>query len=148
MYLTLLPFAGLAVFVGTTCGLLTIDETSFVSTSSTVALFVIVFVYFPVSISSTVTWKLRVVCPLSGTFTSMPAFRFSFVWSSLLSSFTFILPSTNVVPSGASSFIITSFAKSPSFVTVIVYVIFSPSVTYDKLFSVFIDFLAEIIGSI
>ena len=58
-----------------------------------------------------------------------------------------MLPATNVVPSGILSFTITSCAKSPLFCTLIVYVIFSPSTTYPKPFSVFISLLAVIIGS-
>ena len=59
-----------------------------------------------------------------------------------------MLPSTNVVPSGISSLIVTSLLKPPSFVTVIVYVIFSPSTTYPKPCSVVAVFSALIIGSI
>ena len=58
-----------------------------------------------------------------------------------------MLSSTNVVPSGIVSFTVTSFAKSPSFLIVIVYVIFSPSTTYANPFSVSADLLPEIIDS-
>ena len=67
--------AGLAVFVGTTCGLFTVVVTSFVWLLSTVAWFVIVLVYTPVLNPFTVTSKLKVVCPLAGTFTVIPLLK-------------------------------------------------------------------------
>ena len=96
--------------------------------------------------------KLILVLPcvsptFSGTFTSIPLDNWSapkLDVSGLLLICT--LPSTKLVPSGIVSFISTSFAKPPSFLTVIVYVIFSPSTTYPKPFSVVDSFSAEIIG--
>ena len=117
------PLAGLAVFVGTTCGLFTVVVTSFVWLLSTVAWFVIVLVYTPVLNPFTVTSKLKVVCPLAGTFTVIPLLKSNCVDDGCPD----ILPGTNVVPSGISSLITTFFSKSPSFLTIMLYVIFSPS---------------------
>ena len=87
---------------------------SFVSTPSTFALFTNSFASFP-----TVTTNLNIDVFLSGTFTFIPASRSSAVYS-CFSLFIVILSSTSVVPSGILSFMIISFAKSPSFVAVIV----------------------------
>ena len=94
----------------------------------------------------TVTSKLRVDSPLSDTGTVIPLAKFDSV-SCVATSFTFMLPSTKFVPSGIVSVTTTFFARSPSFLIVIVYVIFSPSTTYANLFSVSADLLPEIIGS-
>ena len=87
----------------------------------------------PVAFSFTVTWNVTVVVPavspdLAGTFTSIPLSKLSAVYE-VSASFTFILPSTNVVFVGISSLTITVPSAEPLFVTVIVYVIVSPSTT-------------------
>ena len=64
-----------------TSGLFTIVCTSFVATSSTVAWFVIVFVNKFVSKLFTVTSKLKVVCPCSGTFTVIPLIKLAWSYS-------------------------------------------------------------------
>ena len=79
-------------------------------------------------LSFTVTSNVTVELDFPPTFTVNPSpSNCSFVY--VPSPFTFILPFTNVVPSGTVSFTFTSFATSPSFLTVIVYVIFSPCTT-------------------
>ena len=126
---TLLPLAGSAVFVNLTSDLFTVSVTSSVGVPSTVAVFVITFVNPSVN-SSTVTSKLKAVSPYAGTFTVIPLAKSSspkLAVSGLL--LILMLPSTKLVPSGISSVIWTSSAKPPSFLTVIVYVIFSPSTT-------------------
>ena len=110
-------------------------------------MFVISFVNPSVN-SSTVTSKFRVASPYAGTFTVIPSLKFAspkLDVSELL--LILMLPSTKLVPSGILSVTTTSSAKPPSFVTVIIYVIFSPSNTYPKLFSVVDSFSAEIIDS-
>ena len=94
-------FAGLASLLGITFGLFTSIVTVFVSVPSTFAVFVNSFSN-TFSKLSTVTSNEIVVCP-TGTFTVIPFFRFSSVSVGFVSLFTFILPSTNVVPSGTSS---------------------------------------------
>ena len=120
--------AGLASFEATTFGLFTVIFSVFVLVSFTVAVFEISFSNIFSANSSTVTSNERVVCPNAGTSTSIPSFNSSevFVVSPL---FIFILFATNVVPSGISSFIVALPARFPSFLAVIVYVIFSPSTT-------------------
>ena len=109
---------------------------------STFALFVI-----SVASSSTITSNVTGTFVLPFTSTLIPFSRFCSVYEvSSLSTFT--LPSTRCVPSGILSFTKTRFAKSPSFETVTVYVIVSPSITYGKSFCVCNSFLAEIIDSI
>ena len=126
---TTFPSAGSAVFVNLTSDLFTVSVTSSVGVPSTVAVFVITFVNPSVN-SSTVTSKLKAVSPYAGTFTVIPLAKSSspkLAVSGLL--LILMLPSTKLVPSGISSVIWTSSAKPPSFLTVIVYVIFSPSTT-------------------
>ena len=106
-----------------TSGLFTIVCTSFVSSSSTVAWFVIVFVNSSVPKLFTVTSKLKLAFSLAGTFIVIPLFKSDCVDVGCPD----ILPGTNVVPCGIVSLITTFFSKSPSFVTVIVYVKVSPS---------------------
>ena len=125
--------------------LFTVSVTSSVGSPSTVAVLVITFVNPSVN-SFTVTSKEIVVSPYAGTFTVIPFVKSAspkFSVSGLL--LILMLPSTKLVPSGIVSLISTSLLKPPSFVTVIVYVIFSPSTTYPKLFSVVDSFSAEII---
>ena len=140
------PLAGSDDLLNLTSDLFTVSVTSFVSVPSTVAVFLITFVKLPSVNSSTVTSKLRVDSPLADTGTVIPLTNVSSV-SCVAELFTLTLPSTKLVPSGIVSITTTFFAKSPSFVTVIVYVIFSPSTTYAKLFSVSDSFSCEIIGS-
>ena len=125
---TLLPVAGSDVLLTSTFGLFTVSVTSSVGVPSTIAVFPISFLNSPSVSSFTVTSKLNVPSPLSATGTVIPFFKFVCV-SCVAKLFTFILPSTKLVPSGISSFTTTPFAKSPSFVIVMVYVIFSPSTT-------------------
>ena len=101
------------------------------SESPTVAWFLIIV---PSSISFTVTSKLTSAVFPAGTSTSIPWFNsvskyvFSvFIW--LLSTFTTILPGTNVVPVGALSFTIVVADAVPSLFKLTLYVIFSPSTT-------------------
>ena len=97
---------------------------SSVSFPSTVALFFIV----PFASSFTVTTKLTSVFPFAGTPISIPSFKFSAV-SFTQFPFIFILPSTNVVPSGISSFTIVFPLVLPALLTVIVYSKSSPAAT-------------------
>ena len=100
----------------------------------TVAVFASSLSSTPSAKLSTVTSKLTTVCAgalsvPAGTSTSIPFAKSSSVTPVLASSFTFILSGTKLVPSGIVSFISAFPAKYPLFVTVIVYVIFSPSTT-------------------
>ena len=125
---TVLPASGIEDLLYFTSALFTVSVTSFVWLSSTKAVFNISLLKFAKSSpsnGSTVTSKLTVVSPYSGTFTVIPAFKLSSV-SCVGNPFTFILPATNVVPAGSSSLTTTFLSKPPSFLTVIVYVIFSP----------------------
>ena len=131
---TLLPLAGSDVLLYVTSDLFTVSVTSFVSSPSTTAVFLICFTNSPSGNSSTVTWKLMLAVPapasvLPGTFTCIPLSKFVCVNSVLSCSFTFILPGTNVVPSGIWSLIVMFLSKSPVLLAVIVYVITSPSTT-------------------
>ena len=133
---TVLPASGIEDLLYFTSALFTVSVTSFVGLSSTKAVFNISLLKFAKSSPSngfTVTSKLTVAVPtvapsFAGTFTVIPAFKLSSV-SCVGNPFTFILPATNVVPAGSSSLTTTFLSKPPSFVTVIVYVIFSPSTT-------------------
>ena len=122
------PDSGYAVFVNLRSALFTTFNVVFVEFPSTIAVFLISFVNNPLVNSSTVTSKLTVVSEFLATFTCIPVSKLVSVYS-VSELFTLILPSTKLVPSGISSTTTTSFPKSPSFVTVIVYVIFSPSTT-------------------
>ena len=143
---TLVPASGSDVLLGITFGLCTSTFTSFVVFSSTTAAFTISDSYCPSVNSSTSTWKLTSASPCFGTFTVIPSSKLLAVFP-VSELFTLILPSTKLVPSGMLSLTTTSFPKSPALEIVIVYVIFSPSTTYSKSFSVSCDLLAEIIGS-
>ena len=123
---TVLPELGLEALLISTFGLFTIVCTSLVDMSSTTPVFLIIFVYSYCPKSSTVTSKLNVDDPFAGTFTVIPFDRLLCVYHVVLL-FVFILPTTKLVPSGIVSFITTSLLASPSFSTVIVYVIVSPS---------------------
>ena len=90
------------------------------SSSVYVATFLIVFPLFK---SFTVTWNSTVVSSPTGTFTFIPWLKFSCVNSAFDSPPTFILPSTNVVPSGIVSFTVVVPSALPSFLIVIVYFI-------------------------
>ena len=121
-----------------------------VSSPFTVATFLIVS---PLSKSPTVTSKLTVVSPatsptLAGTSTSIPFAKSSAVCSVTVP-FTFMLPLTNVVPSGIVSATVAFPATSPVFVTVIVYVIVSPaftSVLSATLLALITGFLTSSVG--
>ena len=117
-----------------------------VSLSFTVATFLIVSPLFKLP---TVTSKLTVVVPFASTSTFIPSANCSAVYS-VASLFTFILPSTKVVPSGIVSATIAFPSTSPVFVTVIVYVIVSPCFTSVPVTDVFpftvAVFVALIIG--
>ena len=87
----------------------------------------------PVAFSFTVTWNVTVVVPavspdFAGTLTSIPLAKSSSL-KDVAPSFTFMLFATNVVFVGISSLTITVPSAEPLFVTVIVYVIVSPSTT-------------------
>ena len=100
-----------------------------------VAVFTIVPSNVSPSSSSTVTSKLSSTFPavssfsLAGTSSLIPSAKFVSVNPSCTSLFIFMLPSTNVVPSGIVSFTNTSPAKSPVFSATILYVIVSFSTT-------------------
>ena len=131
---TVLALSGSDSFVAVIYAFFTVVCTVSFSVSSTVAVFVIGLVYIPVANSSTVTSKLTVKVPavspsFAVTLSVIPFARFSCVNSVLACPFIFMLPSTKFVPSGIVSCILTSLLKPPSFLTVIVYVIFSPSIT-------------------
>ena len=81
--------------------------------------------------SFTVTSNVTVTSLFSLTSTSIPFFKFSSVNSAFSTPLTLMLPSTNVVFSGASSFTITFPDTSLEFTSVIVYRIFSPAFTVD-----------------
>ena len=74
----------------------------------------------PSSNSSTVTSKLNVISSVAGTFRFIPDVKLAWLYSFLTSLFTFILFSTNVVPAGILSTIVTFLSKWPAFLTVIV----------------------------
>ena len=112
-----------------TFGLFTVSCTEFVFTSFTVAVFEICFSNVPSGNVFTLTWKVKVVCPRAGTSTSIPFCKFKDVNSFLSSSLIFMLSCTKLVPSGIGSFIVAFPSKSPLFLTVILYVITSPSTT-------------------
>ena len=104
--------------------------TSSVGISFTVALFVSI----PIVPSFTVTSKLTVVVPASfsfafGTSTSIPSFKSFSVNSAFSTPLTLMLPLTNSVPVGTSSFTVAVPSAFPVFVTFIVYVNFSPATT-------------------
>ena len=104
--------------------------TSSVGISFTVALFVSI----PVVPSFTITSKLTVAVPASfsfafGTSTSIPSFKSFSVNSAFSTPLTLMLPSTNVVPVGTSSFTVAVPSVFPVFVTFIVYVNFSLATT-------------------
>ena len=126
---TFCPDGGFADFVNLRSALFTMFDTWFVELPSTVAWFVKVLLRVSPSNGSTVTSNEIVVFPLAGTSTSIPWVKFVSSYSGFGVSFSFILPVTKLVPSGIVSITFTIFPKSPSFVTVIVYVIFSPSTT-------------------
>ena len=81
--------------------------------------------------SFTVTSNVTVTSLFSLTSTSIPFFKFSSVNSAFSTPLILMLPSTNVVFSGASSFTITFPDTSLEFTSVIVYRIFSPAFTVD-----------------
>ena len=152
-FTTVLPFAGVDVFSPVICSFFTSVCTSFVSSPSTFALFVIVPSYTLSANSFTVTSNVTATVPacsslvLSGTSTSIPFCKSVCVYS-VSSSSTFMLPSTKLVPTGIESFTLTVFPKSPVFVIVIVYVIVSSSFTYPSaVFSIVTALLAFIIAS-
>ena len=115
-FITSSPDGGFADLLIWTSGLFTVVSTVFVASSSTVAWFVIVFVNSFCPRLFTVTSKLKLAFPLAGTFIVIPLLKSVCVELSCPD----ILPGTNVVPSGIVSFTTTSFARSPSFLTVIV----------------------------
>ena len=125
---TVLPELGLDDLLICTFGLFTVSVTSFVDVPSTVAVLLIVLEYVPDVKVFTVTAKLNVAEPLAGTFTVIPLDKFDCVLY-VVELFTLILPDTKLVPLGIVSFITTFLLKLPSFLTVIVYVILSPSTT-------------------
>ena len=91
---TVLPDAGIEDLLCFTSALFTVSVTSFVSSSSTVAVFLNTFVKATKSSPSngfTVTSKLTSAVPCSGTFTVIPAFKLSSV-SCVGNPFTFMLP--------------------------------------------------------
>ena len=102
---------------------------SFVGLSFSVSFTTAMFDTFPSIFSVTSTVNLTIACFPCSTSTEIPSAKFSAVKSALLSSLTTILPSTKLVPSGISSFIIAVPFAVPLFVTVIVYVSFSPMAT-------------------
>ena len=92
------------------------------------------FVSFPIVPFSTITLKLTVAVPaplslVFGTSTSIPSFKSFSVNSAFSTPLTLMLPSTNVVPVGTSSFTVAVPSAFPVFVTFIVYVNFSPATT-------------------
>ena len=104
--------------------------TSSVGISFTVASFVSI----PVVPSFTITSKLTVAVPAPfvlafGTSTLIPSFKSFSVNSAFSTPLTLMLPSTNVVPVGTSSFTVAVPSAFPVFVTFIVYVNFSPATT-------------------
>ena len=122
-FITSSPDGGFEALLICTSGLFTVVVTLFVLLLSTVAWFVIVFVNSFCAKLFTLTSKLKLTCPFAGTFTVIPFVKsvcVEDVWPDML-------PSINVVPSGIVSWILTFFDKPPSFLTVIVYFILSPS---------------------
>ena len=104
--------------------------TSSVGISFTVALFVSI----PVVPSFTITSKLTVAVPAPfvlafGTSTLIPSFKSFSVNSAFSTPLTLMLPLTNSVPVGTSSFTVAVPSAFPVFVTFIVYVNFSPATT-------------------
>ena len=125
---TTVPFSGFAVLCAIAFGFFTVSVTVSVSLSSTIATFFIVSVSFPSGKFSTSTSNVNVSSPLAGIFTVIPSSNSSFPKLSVFDLLLILmLPSTNLVPLGILSIIVTSFPKSPSFFTVIVYLILSPS---------------------
>ena len=104
--------------------------TSSVGISFTVALFVSI----PVVPSFTITSKLTVAVPAPfvlafGTSTLIPSFKSFSVNSAFSTPLTLMLPLTNSVPVGTSSFTVAVPSAFPVFVTFIVYVNFSLATT-------------------
>ena len=110
-------------------------STSFVSLSFTIA----VFNTDPSTSLLTFTSKLNSTFLPGSTFTPIPTVsKFSYVNATFGLLFIFILPGTNVVPSGALSFIVTIPSILPLFVASIVYVSISPTFA-SSLLTFFID---------
>ena len=109
---------------------------SFVSSPFTVALFAM----SPVTPVFIVTLKLKLaVPPFFATSISIPVDKSAAVFS-VASPFILILPSTNVVPSGISSFTTAIPSNFPEFSIAIVYVSSSPTLT-DSLSGTFSEFI-------
>ena len=125
---TVSPLAGSDVFPILTCALFTVSVVSFVGVPSTVAVFFMSFVNVSGSSSSTVTSNVISLLEYGCTFTVIPLLKFPSSSVIGLPSI-LILSGTSVIPSGILSITTTSSARPPSFFTVIVYVIFSPSTT-------------------
>ena len=84
----------------------------------------------PLSKSPTVTWKDKVFVSYACKSTFIPFANVSAVSCDCTSSSTFMLPSTNVVPSGTVSFTVTVVGAVPvELSSVIVYVIVFPTFT-------------------
>ena len=99
-----------------------------------------VFIIVPSFTSSTVTLKLTVPSSPAPNTRSIPVFRSVSPRSFLSTPFTFMLPSTKLVPSGIVSVTFAVPSTFPLFVTVIVYSISSPTTT-AVLFDVFSLFI-------
>ena len=120
------PSAGSAVLCAFTFGLFTVFVSSPVGSPSTIAVLFISFVNVSASSSSTVTSNVTSLFEYGCTFTVIPLVKFPSISVIGLPSI-LILSATSVIPSGRLSITTTSSARPPSFFTVIVYVIFSPS---------------------
>ena len=120
--------SGVDDLLGITFGLFTSSVTSSVGFPSTTAVFLIMYSNVPSGNSFTVTSNVTVTLVFPATFTVIPSARLSDVYS-VPSLFTFMLFSTKLVPSEIVSCTNTSFAICPSFLTVMLYVTFSPSIT-------------------
>ena len=125
---TLFPLAGSASLCAVIFAFVTFVVTSFVGSLSTVAWFVKVLLYSLLANLSTFPANTTSILPFAGTSTGIPFFRFCSVYTVPVVPTCISVSLSNVIPAGNVSLTVTVFARFPSFVILIVYVTFSPSI--------------------
>ena len=125
---TLLPLAGSDSLCAVIFAFVTFVVTSFVGSLSTVAWFVNVLLYSLLANVSTFPANTTSILPFAGTSTGIPFFRFCSVYTVPVVPTCISVSLSNVIPAGNVSLTVTVFARFPSFVILIVYVTFSPSI--------------------
>ena len=125
---TLFPLAGSASLCAVIFAFVTFVVTSFVGSLSTVAWFVKVLLYSLLANLSTFPANTTSILPFAGTSTGIPFFRFCSVYTVPVVPTCISVSLSNVIPAGNVSLTVTVFSKFPSFVILIVYVTFSPSI--------------------